>query len=152
MNKYRILLPAVSGLIVVSFLFGACASETNLTPTLPPNSPPSATTPASSNVSIPTFTSQLQEDSSIMAEELVRASDTFAFDGMEETLKLVKIDTGATPVIWTFTFDFQSRHAGYGDRTGQILAQVITPHRVVVTVTQGDITSAIMDGQYDLLG
>ncbi len=59
--------------------------------------------------------------------------------------------TAGCPSCWEFTFEFDSRHAGYGDRTGQVLAQVITPHRAVVTVEEGEVTSAVMDGKWDML-
>jgi hypothetical protein len=52
---------------------------------------------------------------------------------------------------WTFVIRFESRHAGYGDRTGQMLAQVITTHEAVVTVERGAIESAIMDEKWDMI-
>ena len=52
---------------------------------------------------------------------------------------------------WTFVYRFESRHAGYGDRTGQMLAQVITPHEAVITVERGEIKSAIMDEKWDMI-
>jgi hypothetical protein len=32
-----------------------------------------------------------------------------------------------------------------------MLAQVITPHKVVVTVEKDEITAAVMDGEWDIL-
>jgi hypothetical protein len=52
---------------------------------------------------------------------------------------------------WVFTFSFNSAHSGYGDRSGQILAQAITPHETVVMVEFGKVTSAIMDGVWDMI-
>lgn len=52
---------------------------------------------------------------------------------------------------WTFVFKFESRQAGYGDRTGQLLAEVITPHEAEVTVGCGDVKVAVMDGRWDML-
>ena len=83
------------------------------------------------------------------AEEFVKMESTFRFDGIEETLEL----TGTVSVAngWKFTIEFDSRHAGYGNRTGQILAQVITHHVAVVTVQSGKVTSAAMDGVWDMI-
>jgi hypothetical protein len=92
-----------------------------------------------------------QEESEMIAEEFLRNSPTFVFDGIEETLQLTETLTGECPSCWTFVFEFESRHAGYGNRTGHILAQVITPHQAVISVEQGEIKSAIMDGKWDML-
>jgi hypothetical protein len=47
---------------------------------------------------------------------------------------------------------FYTAHPGHGDRTGQILLQVISKHEAIVTVGhRGEITSAICDGVWDLL-
>lgn len=96
----------------------------------------------------PQFTA---EQSQQIAEQFVRSSPTFTYDGMEETLSLTESQTAGCPSCWEFTFAFDSRHAGYGDRTGQVLAQVITPHQVVVSVEEGEVISAIMDGKWDML-
>ena len=85
------------------------------------------------------------------AESFVRNSPTFAFDGMPETLELVETLYPDIENAWGFVFSFDSRHAGYGDRTGQALAQVITPHEAHVTVENGEVVSAIMDEQWDML-
>ncbi len=104
-----------------------------------------------------------EEEARQLAEEFVRNSPTFVFDGIEETLELVETAGVATGTVspeidevspvegWAFTFSFESRHAGYGDRTGQMLAQVITPHLAVVTVQVGEVTSAVMDGRWDMV-
>ena len=92
-----------------------------------------------------------QEESQEIAEEFLRNSPTFVFDGMEETLELVDTLTARCPSCWAFIFEFDSRHAGYGDRTGQTLAQVITPHRAVIGVEQGKLNSAVMDEKWDML-
>ena len=86
-----------------------------------------------------------------LAEEFVRNSPTFVFDGMEETLKLVETRPHDVENAWTFVFHFDSRHAGYGDRTGQVLAEVITPHEAVITIEEGEIKSAVMDEKWDML-
>jgi len=97
------------------------------------------------------LTQMSQEGSQAIAEQFVRNSPTFTFDGIEETLKLTGTLTARCPFCWSFTFEFDSRAAGYGDRTGMMLAQVITHHRAVVMVEQHEITSAVMDDEWDML-
>jgi|GEM_PF-3163609 len=86
-----------------------------------------------------------------LAEQFVRNSPTFVFDGIEESLKLVETLYPGGENTWTFVFYFESRHAGYGDRSGQALAQVITPHEAVITIEQNEIKSAVMDEKWDML-
>ncbi|MBI2868766.1 MAG: hypothetical protein HYX96_02950 [Chloroflexi bacterium] len=91
-----------------------------------------------------------EEESRAVAEDFVKNEATFVFDGMPETLKPVNTAQDG-PQTWTFTYEFSSRHAGYGNRTGQVLAQVITPHQAVVTVERGMVKSAVMDQIWDML-
>jgi hypothetical protein len=91
------------------------------------------------------------EDSQRIAEDFVLNSPTFAFDGMRESLKLTKTLEISVPYAWTFEFIYDSRQAGYGDRTGQMLLQVITPHLASITVEQGDIVFGRLDGKWDML-
>jgi len=92
-----------------------------------------------------------REESQAIAEEFVRNSPTFVFDGIEDTLKLTDTFMARCPYCWTFAFEFNSRHAGYGDRMRQRLALVITRHRAVIAVEQGEIRYAIMDEKWDML-
>jgi len=84
-------------------------------------------------------------------ENFIRNSPTYLFDGMEGTLDMVKIDPLSGSGSWEFTWEFTSSQAGYGDRTGQMLAQVITPHTAVIRVENSVVTSAVMDGQWDMV-
>ncbi|UCH42991.1 MAG: hypothetical protein JSW16_00145 [Dehalococcoidales bacterium] len=97
------------------------------------------------------FKQVTQEESQNVAGEFVRDDPTFVYDGMEDTLALVDVTTARCPYCWLFTYEFDSRHAGYGDRTGQVLAQVITPHQVQIGVQMLEVTTAVMDGQWDML-
>jgi len=85
------------------------------------------------------------------AEEFVRNSATFQFDGIGDSLELVETLYPDMEYAWQFVFRFESRHAGYGDRTGQMLAQVITPHEAVITVERGEVINAIMDEKWDMM-
>jgi len=92
-----------------------------------------------------------QQESQNIAEEFVKNSPTFMFDGMEDTLRLTEFTNLKCDYCWQFIFEFDSRHAGYGDREGQMLAQVITPHKAVINVEQGEIKSAVMDEKWDMI-
>jgi hypothetical protein len=91
------------------------------------------------------------EESRQTALDFVTSSATYTFDGMPETLELDDTLILRCPSCWTFVFRFDSRHAGYGDRTDQMLAQVITPHEASITVIQSEITDAVMDGKWDMM-
>ena len=123
-------------LSLVALLTGACASEPSPAPTpTPPD----------------TIKEVSQEESRRIAEEFLRNSPTFAFDGIEDTLRLTNTLRPRCPYCWVFIFEFDSRHAGYGDRTGQMLAQVITPHQASISVEQGEVKRAVMDEKWDML-
>ena len=91
-----------------------------------------------------------QEQSQQTARDYVTSSPTYTFDGMADTLKLAGGKATSDSTSYTFTYEFESRHAGYGDRTGQALAQVITSHAAVITVENGSVTSAVMDSTWDM--
>jgi len=97
------------------------------------------------------FKQMSKEESQRIAEEFVKNSPTFIFDGIEDTLRLTETLTARCPYCWVFIFEFDSSQAGYGDRTGQALAEVITPHRAAIAVEQLVITSAVMDDKWDMI-
>lgn len=73
-------------------------------------------------------------------------SPTYNFDGSDlELVRSEKIDTNT----YQYTFEFESSQAGYGDRSDEMSAQVITPHSVVVRIESGQVVSVITDGVYD---
>ena len=91
-----------------------------------------------------------KEHSQGVAEEFVRLETTFRFDGIPETLEVNS--TTSVGNGWQFTIEFDSRHAGYGNRSGQVLAQVITHHIAEVTVEGGlGVTKAVMDKVWDMV-
>lgn len=92
-----------------------------------------------------------EEDSRQVAEEFVRSSPTFVFDGMKDTLVLQDTLEISIPSAWTFICVFDSMYAGYGDRTGRMLAEVITSHTASVTVEQGKVTYASLDDEWDMV-
>ena len=85
------------------------------------------------------------------ALDFVKGSPTYGYDGIEGSLSLVRSDVARCPGCYVLTFQFRSRQAGYGDRTGKLLAQVITDHEAVVVFSGGEITQAILDDAWDML-
>ncbi|MFO8144046.1 MAG: META domain-containing protein [Dehalococcoidales bacterium] len=92
-----------------------------------------------------------EEQAEQIAEEFVKNSPTFVFDGIEDTLELVETLYPDIENAWQFVYEFDSQHAGYGDREGQVLAQVITPHQAIITVENGQVVSAMIDEQWNML-
>jgi hypothetical protein len=87
-----------------------------------------------------------------IALEFLRNSATFKFDGIGETIEVKETRIlESYPVQYIIIISFNSRHAGYGDRTGQVLAQVITSHSAWIKVVEGEVVSAILDNTWDEL-
>jgi len=87
-----------------------------------------------------------------IAEDFIVQAPTFKFDGILDTLNVVDAVTlEIFPEQHIITITFDSSHAGYGDREGQVLAQVITSHTAKVTVVEDNVVSAIIDEEWDEL-
>ena len=86
------------------------------------------------------------------AEDFVRNSPTFRFDGIEETFELESSRAiKFCPGCYEYTFYFESEHPGVGDRTGIHLRNIITPHRVVVNITyETNVVMGVMDDSWDI--
>jgi len=84
------------------------------------------------------------------AERFLKDSPTFVFDGIESSLKLSEVLYPDIENAWTFVFEFECRQAGYGDRSGQVLLQVITPHEAMITIEQGAVKTALLDSRWDM--
>jgi len=89
--------------------------------------------------------------SQAIAEEFLRNSPTFTTSGIEDTLRLVDTETPTCAFCWVFIFEFNSRHASYGDTSGQATAEVITPHRAEIFVQGFEVTSGVMDDKWDMV-
>lgn len=92
-----------------------------------------------------------KQESQEIAEDFIMNSPTFAFDGISKSLSLKETLTARCPSCWVFIFEFECRNAGYGNRTGQELATVITPHTATIAMQQGEIKSAELDRKWDML-
>ena len=87
-----------------------------------------------------------------IAQEFIKSSPTFAFDGIEETLSLELVAIRESfPEQYVIEADFESLHGGYGDRADEMVIQVITPYSMNLVVINGEVTSAILDGKWDEL-
>jgi hypothetical protein len=87
-----------------------------------------------------------------LAIEFLRNGPTFSFDGIDGTIEVVDIIAMESyPIQYIITLAFECSHAGYGDRTAEVLAQVITPHEIRIALSAGEIGSAIIDDQWDEL-
>jgi hypothetical protein len=84
-----------------------------------------------------------------LAEEWIREySETFKERGGTnlEHVRTVEIREG----VFEITFTFDSSFAGYGVvDEDEMVAQVITPHTIVLTVEDGVIVDVIVDGVFD---
>lgn len=107
---------------------------------------------AEENTPIPTDLIVDEEAIMGLAREFVLSSPTFAFDGMEDTLKIgAVIVLESYPEQYALEARFTSSHGGFGDRTDQIVTQVLTPHVMEIIVYEGVVISAVTDGQWDEL-
>jgi hypothetical protein len=111
-----------------------------------------------------------RDGASLIAEKFVKSDETFKYDGLKETLSIrvehinslddimgavsgtmMAMTLPLQPKEFTFKAKFDSRHSGFGDRTGKVLAQVITPHEAEITIENCEVKSAVMDGKWDML-
>ena len=91
-----------------------------------------------------------EERATALAKEFVLQGPTFSFDGIPDTLAVTDIVIFESfPPQYRITMIFESTHAGYGNREGEVLAQVITMHEVVVTVVRDIVISAVIDLKWD---
>ena len=123
---------AIIAAVLVTLPLAACATGVTTTTTTPTGGPTVA-------------------ESQQIALDFVENSATYKYDGMPETLEMADTLVLRCPYCWQFVYEFDSRHAGYGDRTGQVLAQVITTHEAVVSVSGGNIDGGTIDGTWDMI-
>lgn len=98
-----------------------------------------------------TSTGVTMEQSRGIAEQFIIQDETYAFDGLQGTLEFENYTVMKCPYCWSFTFRFDCGHLGYGNRSGQVLAQVLTPHTAEITVSEGKVVSAVLDGRWNML-
>jgi hypothetical protein len=98
------------------------------------------------------YTRSLDENQvKALAESWIKEAPTYKYDG--SGLVLVDyIQQESYPVRHVLTYNFTSSHSGYGDRSDQVTAPVITNHTIKVTIIDGNVDSAIIDGVWDEMG
>ena len=97
------------------------------------------------------FAKITEEVSRQIAEDFVMNSPTYRFDGLPESFAYSESEILKSPYSRQFMYTFESRDAGYGNRADMMLAQVITPHTALITVVQGKVDDAVLDGKWDML-
>jgi hypothetical protein len=91
-----------------------------------------------------------------LVEDFIKNSSTFKFDGIDGSLKLKKAEEYGPISVFrsmVFTCEFQTRHPGHGDRSGMMLAQVITTHTAVIYVDVDieEVRIAACDETWDMM-
>jgi hypothetical protein len=90
------------------------------------------------------------DDAIAAARQFVNAEATFKFDGMADTLS-IRMNKTVSDSVFEVVAEFTSRHAGFGDRADRMVAEVITPHRAIITIEKGTVASAVLDSQWDMI-
>ena len=86
-----------------------------------------------------------------IVEAFVRNSATFRYDGKPESLCLQSVrPLAACPGCYEYVLSFESRHPGFGDRTGVPLTQAPTPHRATIVLRDQVVVSGILDAAWDM--
>lgn len=81
---------------------------------------------------------------------IVKNSPTFLFDGMNlQFIETRGLDLVDCENCYEVDFSFESRHSGYGNREGEVLAQVITPHNITILIEESSVKRAVTDGVFD---
>jgi hypothetical protein len=87
-----------------------------------------------------------------IAKHFILNAPTYAFDGIEGTLRVLETTSlESWPVQYVMILSFESSHAGYGDRSDEVLAQVVATHIVTMKVVNGEVVKAVIDDAWDEL-
>jgi len=89
------------------------------------------------------------EDARILAEGFIKNSPTYRYDGFG--LKQASIIPLDCKTCWQVVYEFSSQSSGYGDRINQNTLPIRTLHQVQITVEDGAIKKAFIDGKWDML-
>jgi len=93
-----------------------------------------------------------EEAETLISQHFILNAPTYAFDGIDGTLRVVEtMSLESWPVQYIVVLSFESSHAGYGDRTDEALAQVVTTHGATVKIVNGEVVQAVIDGAWDEL-
>lgn len=106
--------------------------------------------PESNETSLPTnLTDEFDKvDVQEFVSDWIQQAPTYAYDGQNLDLQ-EHIVMESYPAQHVLTYTFTSSSAGYGNRSDEVTAQVMTDHVIVVRATDGEITSAVIDDIYN---
>ncbi|MDK2947413.1 MAG: hypothetical protein PWQ63_573 [Methanolobus sp.] len=83
-----------------------------------------------------------------IASEWIMEAPTYSFDGSD--LEFVKYNVSVeNPSESTLSYKFTSSHGGYGNRSGQMVTQVITEHSIELVLYNRNVMTATIDGMWD---
>jgi hypothetical protein len=105
---------------------------------------------ASDGDSVDPYSKEARQRAAEIAKDFLMKAPTFGYDGISPTVRVDSVDVlESLPLQYAVRIVFDSRHSGYGDRTGQVVLQVITPHTTIIRVVEEEVVSAILDGVWD---
>ncbi|WP_319507657.1 hypothetical protein [uncultured Methanolobus sp.] len=85
-----------------------------------------------------------EEDAEAKAEEWIMNAPTYSFDGSNLSLADHQYND-EEPEVHTLTYTFISSHGGYGNRSDQMVTQVITNHTVEIRLYNEIVETVIVD-------
>ena len=102
------------------------------------------------------YTSAMQNQKTTDIEQIaldfLRNGATFGFDGVEDSIEIQDYYIlESYPEKHVVVIAFDCTHAGYGDREGTFIAQVVTSHVIRITIVEGEVISATIDEAWDEL-
>jgi hypothetical protein len=90
-----------------------------------------------------------KEEAEQIALQWLYGSPTFMFDGVKDTVKVLRIDTLRMPNAYEVYIGFICSYPGYGDRTGHVTLGHSQQHIIRIMVHEGLVTRAIIDEFWD---
>ncbi|AAM04064.1 TPA: hypothetical protein HA338_11435 [Methanosarcina acetivorans] len=88
------------------------------------------------------------EEAERIAENWIETAPTYSFDGFDLELETHEA-LESVPEQHVLNYTFTSSHGGYGNRTDKIVTEALTPHSIEVIISEGKVTSAVIDGEWD---
>ncbi|WMW22893.1 hypothetical protein RE476_03450 [Methanolobus mangrovi] len=88
------------------------------------------------------------EDAEAMAGEWIMNAPTYSFDGSNPVLTDHQYNE-EEPEVHILTYTFNSSHGGYGNRSDQMVTQVITNHIVEIRLYNEIVESVIIDDMWN---
>jgi hypothetical protein len=90
-----------------------------------------------------------KEEAEQIALQWLYRCPTFMFDGVKDTVKVVRVDTLRMPNAYEVYIGFVCGYPGYGDRTGHVTLGHSQQHTIRIMVHEGLVTRAIIDEVWD---